>query len=51
MMMFEVGLVRLFSVIMHHHRAFFTLAIVLFGIALGGHYAQIIRSSAAILTQ
>ncbi|HOZ49601.1 MAG TPA: hypothetical protein PLO37_01775 [Candidatus Hydrogenedentes bacterium] len=43
LMMFEINLVRLFSVIMQHHLAFFVLAIALFGFGLGGLYAQLSR--------
>ena len=43
LMMFEITLVRLFSVIMWYHLAFFVLAIALFGFGLGGLYAQIWR--------
>ena len=43
-MMFEVNLVRLFSVLMFYHLAFFVLALSLFGIGIGGLYAHLIRS-------
>lgn len=47
LMMFEVNLVRLFSVVMQNHLAFFVLAIALFGIGLGGLYAYVLRRQAA----
>lgn len=43
LMMFEVNLIRLFSVLMYHHLAFFVLAISLFGIGMGGLYAHLLR--------
>ena len=44
LMMFEVNLVRLFSVLMYYHLAFFVLALSLFGIGIGGLYAHLLRS-------
>lgn len=46
LMMFEVHLIRLFSVLMYHHLAFFVLAISLFGIGVGGLYAHLLREIA-----
>ncbi len=43
LMLFEVNLIRLFSILTFYHLAFFVLAIALFGIGLGGLYAQILR--------
>ncbi len=43
LMLFEVNLIRLFSILTFYHLAFFVLAIALFGIGLGGLYAQIVR--------
>ncbi|MBI2433986.1 MAG: hypothetical protein HYV26_14070, partial [Candidatus Hydrogenedentes bacterium] len=47
LMMFEINLVRLFSVIMWYHLAFFVLAIALFGFGLGGLYSQMRRQRQA----
>ncbi|HPC17133.1 MAG TPA: hypothetical protein P5318_12990 [Candidatus Hydrogenedentes bacterium] len=44
LMLFEINLIRLFSVVMFYHLAFFVLAIALFGIGLGGLYAHMRRS-------
>jgi len=43
LMMFEINLVRIFSVVMYFHLAFFVLAIALFGVGLGGLYGQMLR--------
>jgi MFS family permease len=41
LMMFETSLIRLFSVLMLHHLAFFVLAIALFGLGLGALFAHL----------
>ena len=43
LMLYEVDMVRLFSILTFYHLAFFVLAIALFGIGLGGLYAQFLR--------
>lgn len=43
LMMFEINLIRIFSVMMKYHLAFFVLAIALFGFGIGGLYAQLVR--------
>lgn len=43
LLMFEVNLIRLYSVLMHHHLAFFVLSISLFGIGIGGLYAHLLK--------
>ncbi len=44
LMLFEVNLVRLFSILTYYHLAFFVLAIALFGIGIGGLYGHIFRA-------
>ena len=43
LMLFEVNLVRLFSILTYYHLAFFVLAIALFGIGIGGLYGHLFR--------
>ncbi len=44
LMLFEVNLVRIFSILTYYHLAFFVLAIALFGIGLGALYGQMLRA-------
>ncbi|HPO13447.1 MAG TPA: hypothetical protein PLI09_08385 [Candidatus Hydrogenedentes bacterium] len=43
LMLFEINLIRLFSITANYHLSFFVLAIALFGIGLGGVYGQILQ--------
>lgn len=43
LMLFEINLIRLFSIAANYHLSFFVLAIALFGIGLGGVYGQILQ--------